>query len=179
MASAGDEKKRDRFTRLMKAHGQMVFAYCLRKLGNRAQAEDVQQQVFIEAYRDLDDFQGKSRESTWLIGIARHRCQDSTKSKDRRAKREQLDGKTVDDTVDDDPDMTSQLDGSRVGRFLDECLGELSSESRTAVLLRFRDDLSYEQMASTLQTKADTLRARVARALPLVKRCLETKGVSP
>jgi RNA polymerase sigma-70 factor (ECF subfamily) len=177
MASAGDEKKRDRFTLLMKTHGHAVFAFCLKKLGNRALAEDVQQQVFIEAYRDLDTFLGKSSESTWLFGIARHRCQDANKSKGRRDKREQLDGQTVEDTVDDDLDLAALVDGAHIGHKLMACIDELSAESRKALLMRFRDDMSYEQMASVLDAKADTLRARVARALPLVKRCLATKGV--
>jgi DNA-directed RNA polymerase specialized sigma24 family protein len=44
------------------------------------------------------------------------------------------------------------------------------------VLLRFQSGLTYEEMAAELATKADTLCARVARALPFLKRCLERKG---
>jgi RNA polymerase sigma-70 factor (ECF subfamily) len=176
-APAGEQAKRDRLTHLMKAYGDLVFRYCLRKLRNRALAEDVHQQVFIEAYRDLDGFQGRSSDSTWLIGIARHRCQDATRSRERRDKRERLDSRTVDDTVDSDADMAELLDAPRVSEFLTVCLDALPEASRRAVVMRFRDGMSYEDMAIALNAKADTLRARVARALPLIKECLETKGV--
>jgi RNA polymerase sigma-70 factor, ECF subfamily len=59
---------------LMKAHGDEILGFCLRMVGDRALAEDIRQQVFLEAFRDLDG--GHSSPRAWLFGIARNRCLD-------------------------------------------------------------------------------------------------------
>jgi DNA-directed RNA polymerase specialized sigma24 family protein len=71
--------------RLMQRHGTSVFRYCREALRDRALAEDVQQQVFIAAFRDLPKFSGRSTVRTWLFAIARHRVLDAAKSR-RRAR---------------------------------------------------------------------------------------------
>jgi DNA-directed RNA polymerase specialized sigma24 family protein len=59
---------------------------------------------------------------------------------------------------------------------LRRCLGELSPHVRTAVLLRFQEGFSYEEMARAVRERAPALQARVARALPVLRRCLEGRG---
>lgn len=168
--------KRDRFDRLMKDHGAMVFRFCLRRLKDRALAEDVLQRVFIEAYAGLDGYQNRSKISTWLLGIARHRCQDASKSKDRRSRREEIDDRLVDSAPDLGGDPGVKIDRARLDEMLAECIARLHAESRDAVRERFQLGLSYEEMAAKRGVKADTLRARVTRALPVLRACLEEKG---
>jgi len=136
----------------------------------------VLQQTFIEAHRDLDGFKGRSAIRTWLLGIASHRCQDAIKARRRRQRRFDVDDDAVAAAVDPLADPRTPLERARIHQALDDCLGELASETRTAVLLRFQTGMSYEQMAEAVDDKADTLRARVCRALPVLKRCLEAKG---
>src|SRR5262249_39612715 len=61
---------------LMQRHGRAVYRYCRIALGDAVLADDVHQQVFIEAFRDLPGFAGRSTLRTWLLGIARHRVLD-------------------------------------------------------------------------------------------------------
>jgi RNA polymerase sigma-70 factor, ECF subfamily len=164
--------------RLMTEHGGAVYAMCVRILRDRALAEDVLQRVFLEAHRDLDRFQGRSTIRTWLIGIATHRCQDEIKARRRREKRFQTDEHAVINAPDPNSDVDGPLDRARVGKALEDCLDELSGESRAAVLLRFHAGMSYEKMGETVGDNPGTLRKRVIRALPLVRRCLESKGWS-
>jgi RNA polymerase sigma-70 factor, ECF subfamily len=168
--------RRDAVKVMMDAHGETVFAYCVRMLRNRELAEDVQQQVFYEAHRDIDRFRGESSLRTWLIGIAHHRCNDAIKSNNRRSARIDLDQRAVTDHEDPTSAPIERLDQARLGAALEVCLSELSDDIRETVLLRFLSDMTYEEMAQLQGRKADTLCVRVARALPILKRCLERKG---
>ena len=161
---------------LMNAHGEMIFAHCVRMLRDRSLAEDVLQQVFYEAHRDLEKFRGQSSLGTWLFSIAAHRCADVLKSARRRGVNLDADEEALTTSADPVSAPGERLDQARLVKALEGCLEELSDEVRATVLLRFQSGMTYEQMASSLDTKADTLCARVARALPLLKRCLEKKG---
>jgi RNA polymerase sigma-70 factor (ECF subfamily) len=62
---------------------------------------------------------------------------------------------------------------------LESCLRLLAPRARTAVLLRFQQGLSYPEIARLSHEKAPALQVRVARALPVLRRCLEEKGMAP
>ena len=161
---------------LIATHENNVFAYCVRMLRDRELAEDVAQQVFTEAYRDIERFRGDSSLKTWLIGIAHHRCGDAIKSRTRRVARIELDQDAVESRADSSAAQVDQLELARQVAALEDCLDELSDDIRETVLLRFLSDMTYEEMSVLLARKADTLCVRVARALPILKYCLERKG---
>jgi RNA polymerase sigma-70 factor, ECF subfamily len=161
---------------IMATHEDAVFAYCARMLRDRELAEDVAQQVFIEVHRDLARFRGDSSLKTWLIGIAHHRCGDAIKSRARRSARIELDDQAITDHPDTSSAPLERIDLERLRLVIEDCLEELSDDVRETVLLRFLSDMTYEEMAVLLGRKADTLCVRVARAMPVLKRCLERKG---
>src|SRR5690349_13907932 len=70
LLARGDRK--GAITALMDQHGPTVFNFCSRFLLDRVLAEDVLQQVFLHAYRDIDRFEGRSSPRTWLLRIAVH-----------------------------------------------------------------------------------------------------------
>jgi len=174
LLSRGD--RRGAIAALMDAHGEAVFGLCVRVLGDRALAEDVLQQVFLEAHRDIDRYQGRSSLSTWLKGIASHRCKDAIKSRKRREQRLDSDDRAALDAVDPSAAPHERLDHARVVVALEDCLTKLSDDVRMSVLLRFQSDMTYDEMAGVLDANPDALHARVSRALPVLKRCLEAKG---
>jgi len=161
---------------LVRAHGDAVFGFCLRVVRARALAEDVAQQVFLEAYRDLDRFQGRSSARTWLFSIAGHRCLDALKSQQRRSQRIESNEQAVIDFGDPGAGPVEQLDSARLRAALEDCLNVLSPEARATVLLRFQTGFTYQELAAALRATADALQVRVARALPALRRCLERKG---
>jgi RNA polymerase sigma-70 factor (ECF subfamily) len=163
---------------MMELHEETVLAFCVRTLRERELAEDVAQQVFIEAHRDIERFRGDASLRSWLIGIAYHRCQDAIKARSRRSAKIEQDEEAVSGHVDPGVTPTERIERAREVSALEGCLQELPYETRETVLLRFLSDMTYEEMAALLGKKADTLCVRVARALPLLKRCLERKGWS-
>src|SRR5258706_13223031 len=81
-ALASGDRRRG-LTLLMTRYGDRIYRYALGVTGEHQLADDVRQQVFVEAYRDFDSFGGRSPVEIWLLGIARHRCLDAMKAQQR------------------------------------------------------------------------------------------------
>ena len=161
---------------LVAEHGDAIYAFCLRTLRNPALAEDVAQQVFVHALRDIARFEGRSTLLVWLIGIAAHRCMDAINSERRRLRRIELNDQAALAAPDLACSPSDRLDRLRWIEALEKCLGVLASEVRMTVLLRFQSGMSYPEMSEVLGVRSETLQARVTRALPVLRRCLEGKG---
>lgn len=163
---------------LMREYGTAVYRYCRQMMADDDLAQEVQQMTFVQAYEGLARFARRSSLRSWLFGIARHRCLDLLKMHRRRHKRF--------GPIEEAPDlprpggsMEDRLSERSVARVLESCLRGLAPRVRTAVLLRYQQGLSYPEIARLSNEKAPALQVRVARALPLLRRCLEEKGVAP
>jgi RNA polymerase sigma-70 factor (ECF subfamily) len=177
ISAAGSTRASERraaIVELMHAHGDAVLGFCIRVLRDRDQAEDARQQTFLEAYRDFDRFQDRSSRRAWLFGIAAHRCMDMIRK--RRAGWIQSDDDAVVNSHDPARGPSEQLEHAQLTAALEACMTSLPHEVRMMVLLRFQTDLTYEQLAGQLATRADALQMRVTRALSKLRRCLESKG---
>lgn len=161
---------------LFEAYGDAVLGYCIRLLRDPALAEDVMQQVFLEAFRDFDQFRERSSRRTWLFGIASHRCFDALRNQQRGALRLARDEDDVDHHEAPATAALDRLDRARLLAALDHCLTRLSPELRATVLMRFQTDLTFEQMAVHLGATTQALQMRVSRAMPALRACLERKG---
>lgn len=158
---------------LMKRYGTGMYRYCREELRDGALADDVHQQVFIEALRDLPRFQRRSTVRVWLFAIARHRVLDA-------AKKRRLDKAWVEDCAaleipDDDPAPDEALDDARLHQALADAIAELPMDARSALLLRYQQGFSFAEMASICEEQASTLCARVKRALPILRRKIEIR----
>ena len=161
---------------LMRLHGDAVLSACRRKVRDPVLAEDVRQQVFLEAYRDLDRFEGRSSMRAWLFKIASNRCLDALKAKQRQGKLIENDEEAILDVEAPGPGPIEHVDRALLNAALKQCLNKLSPDMRETVLMRFQTEATYEEMAALLAVTADTLQVRVARALRKLRRCLERKG---
>jgi RNA polymerase sigma-70 factor (ECF subfamily) len=154
---------------LMERYGDRVYRFARAMTRNDASAEDVRQQAFIEAYRDFGRFERRSTLRTWLFGIVRHRCLDSAKIQRRWWRRFKNDPP-------DDPELEPpDLDHDRIAQLLSACLQKLTPSAREAVVLRFIEELAYDDAAQITGDLAGTLQQRVGRALPVLRRCVDSK----
>jgi RNA polymerase sigma factor (sigma-70 family) len=170
--------KRQVVTLLMAQHGQRIFRYALVMTNDRSLAEEVRQQTFADAYRDFDQVAEVTSLRRWLYGIAHHRCLDAVQGQRRwyqRYKNEPPD--------DDAPADVDAADGADVvidrGRWvamLWKCVDKLKPAARASVLLRFGQDLRYDDVAAIAGARSSTVQRRVSRALPVLRRCLERKS---
>jgi len=168
LAQAGDSNAAIRL--LMQRHGDAVYRFVRNALRDDARADDVHQRIFIEAYRDLRRFSGRSSLRTWLFAIARYRVIDALKARARE------EGRVGEGDGAEAPDPRAspgeQLDDARLREALARCLDKLGEHVRSAVLLRYQQGFSFEEMAEIMREKPGTLQARVARALPILRACI-------
>ena len=166
---------------LMKAHGVAIYRYCASRLGSD-RADDVHQTVFIEAHRDLPRFERRSSLRTWLFGIANHRCLDYIKTRGRHDSKFTPTEDPGATDPSEDPSPFEQVSREQLRELLERCLDGLAPSARVAVLLRYRDGFQYEEIAKInhegagiAEEKPGTLQQRVARALPVLRKCLERR----
>lgn len=158
---------------LMKRYGTAVYRYCREELRDPTLADDVQQQVFIESFRDLPKFRRQSTVRTWLFAIARHRVLDAVKA--RRRARSRVDPEGAMDKPDPRPPPGDRIDDARLQEALVACLHGLDEPIQTALLLRYQQGFTFEEMAKVCGKKSGTLQAQVMRALPDLRACIERR----
>lgn len=173
---------------LMARHGTEIHRFCFQQLRDAALAEDVVQTVFVQAYQDLPQFQARASVRAWLFSIARNRCVDELRRARRWRNLITWPGTLPDHgTTPSEPEPARRADHGHPGEAgggawraaFRDCLDKLSPRVRECVLLRFSANLSYEEIANITGHRTGTLRTRIARALPALRRCLQRKGVEP
>jgi RNA polymerase sigma-70 factor (ECF subfamily) len=159
--------------RLMRRYGASVYRYCREALRDATLADDVLQQVFMEAYRDLPRFGRRSTVRVWLFAIARHRALDAAKR--RRRRRDSVEDTQAPALADLRPSPLELIDDKRLREALVASVGELDERIRTPLLLRYQQGFTFDEIAEICREKAGTLRARVVRALPLLRVRIEAR----
>ena len=169
--AAGDARRA--LTLMMSRYGAEVYRFAYAMTHSFHLAEEVRQQVFVEVYRDLSAFAGRALLRAWVFGIARHRCLDIAKKHRRWTQRFKNQQPTDEEPDDHEPEH--DLDRSRIAKILEHCLSKLAPAARDAVVLRYQQELSYDEASAIAGDNAGTLQQRVARALPLLRRCVDAQ----
>jgi RNA polymerase sigma-70 factor, ECF subfamily len=161
---------------LVEAFGEVVFRYCRRMLGDDADADDAAQTVFLQAFEARNSLERVENVRGWLLGIARHRCLDRLRARRRApvAADELTFGRAL-EAIAAEP---AELLDPRALRALDDCLDALDHRSRAVVVLRYHDQLPYDEIGRLTGDRAGALRVRVTRALAALRGCLAGKGVT-
>src|SRR5919206_397876 len=176
-AGMGD---RAAFATLYERSSSHLFAVVLRICRDRAQAEDILQEVYVNVWRAASGFDAaQSQPLTWLTSIARNRAIDSL----RRAQTQpQLQSTTTDDdedpdvydtTADDQPGPLELLSRASDARALSHCMQDLNAPQRQSLALAFYDGLSHAEVAEKMGQPLGTVKSWVRRALMSLKACLE------
>src|SRR5215813_3928711 len=126
------------FRELIESHRDRVFNITFRMLGNRAEAEDVAQEVFITVFKTIDSFREESKFSTWLYRVTVNHCKNRIKYLDRRHSRSQdeLDESTTDGVNGvaisaprpSAPDRA--LEGAQMEKLLQDAIAKLEDDHR-------------------------------------------------
>jgi RNA polymerase sigma-70 factor (ECF subfamily) len=158
---------------LMQRYGRAIYRYCCEQLRDPALAEDVQQQVFIAAFRDLAKFRGSGTLRAWLFRIAYHRVIDAARVRARSPAGVSV-GEAA-EVADPRAPADEACDDERLRAALVAELAELPEHLRCAILLRFQQGMSFEEIARILGEKPGTLSARVLRAMPVLRERIEAR----
>lgn len=164
--SLGD---RAAFSALYEATSAKLFAVCLRVLGNRAEAEDALQDVFVKIWHKADRYKANGYSPmTWLIALARNTAIDRLRA--RKAGGVDIDD--VHDLSDGGPTPeASAIASSERGR-LQDCLGELAPDRSDAVRRAYLEGDSYKDLAARYDVPLNTMRTWLRRSLLTLRECL-------
>jgi len=159
-----------------------VFNVIYRIVGDRQEAEDVAQEVFIAVFKHIDGFRGDSKFSTWLFRIASNRAKNRVKYLARRNRQRHQDlDDTPESNIDENPvgGHTDRPDREAMGRELEEIiqegLEELNDKHRTVVVLYDIENQTYEEIAETLEIAEGTVKSRLYRARSQLKAHVDEK----
>lgn len=170
------------FQELVGAYGDRVFSLVLRMVGDRAEAEDIAQEVFVTVFKSIDTFRAEARLSTWLLRIAANHAKNRIKYLSRRATdRGGLDeapeaaladlGKAPTQGHVRSPDAV--LEAAERGSALERAVAALDEDQRLVVILRDVEELSYEEIGEVTGLPEGTIKSRLHRARAALKELLE------
>ena len=177
MARSGDA---DAFGVLVERHGRSLFRLAYRMTGNQQDAEDVVQESFLRAFKQLHRFDERASFGTWLYRIAANCSLDLVRARKRRgvqaapecadAEREPL-AQTLPATG---PDPERMALSGEVRDRLAEAMNELSPTERTAFVLRHFEGMCMREVSRVLECQPGAAKHSVFRAVQKLRRALET-----
>lgn len=160
------------FTALSRRYRDTYARFAVRMVGDRDEAEDVLQSAFVRAYRALESCRDPERFGAWLYQIVANECKTYVI---RRSRREQkfvhdmavLEHAAVEPSVDAQETLEETLED------LQYALQQIDADQREAFLLKYVEDLSYEDMAEITGAGISALKMRVKRACARLRELLE------
>jgi RNA polymerase sigma-70 factor, ECF subfamily len=176
-SEAGD---RPSFEQLVNEHGGTLYSLGLRFCGDRTQAEDMVQEVFLQAFRAWDGFEGRSSVKTWLYTIAARACQRMHRKKSGEPERiGSLDellpfGESLVATIPGNEDEAATLQIRKEARQrLESAIVSLPTDFRVPLILKEIVGLSIHEVAEILGLAEGTVRSRVHRARLKLRKAME------
>lgn len=157
------------FEGLVVRHQHRVYAFCLRLLGDPAEAEDVAQDVFLTVYKNAESFRGESAFTTWLLRIAKNQSLNRIKYLERRGRsmRRSIDELSdermlgIEDGAERRPDVL--IEGDQTVAIVQQAIAALGEEHRVVLVLRDVEDLSYEEISQITGLPIGTVKSRIHR----------------
>jgi RNA polymerase sigma-70 factor, ECF subfamily len=173
-ARSGDS---DAFRLLVEQHSRAIFRLAFRMTGNEEDAEDVVQETFLRAYRQLDKYEARSSFSTWLYRIASNYSLDLIRMRKRheeKRERGSVEDRDILQSIPvDSPGPDRLLYGIQISDRVNAALNELSAQERTAFVLRHFEGQSIQEIGDALGTGTNATKHSIFRAVQKLRKSLE------
>ena len=171
------------FRELIDAHRDRVFNITYRMLGNRHEAEDVAQEVFITVFKTIETFREEAKFSTWLYRVTVNHCKNRIKYLSRRPGLDR--GRDEHDETKDQAGVNGAigapppsapdraLEGAQMEKLLQDAIATLDDDHRIVVVLRDVEDLSIEEICDITGLPDGTVKSRLHRARLALRKKLQ------
>jgi len=172
------------FERLVERYVDLVFSAALRQVGDRHLAEDVTQGVFIVLARKARSLGGERVLGAWLLRVARYAAIDALKAAGRRRKHEERAASMRPETTSDQGGAGAAAPADEAAQWaeirglLDEAVVGLPARDRQAVVLRFFEQRSVDEVARRMGVTREAAKQRLFRAIEKLRRRLGAKGAT-
>ena len=175
--SAGDQ---DAFQELVERHKLSVLNLCLRFTGNKADAEDLAQEVFIRIFQAAPKYEVKAAFTTWVYRIAVNLCLNHQRRKKilhffslnhKHSPNSQFDDWQPEVPVSEQPD--SEFERKELQQLVQQAIQSLPESQKTVIILHRFHELSYQEIAAVLDTTVSAVESRLHRAKQNLKKRLQ------
>ncbi len=177
LAKAGDSKAYDQ---LLHKYKNQVYNLIYRMVRNKQEAEDLTQEAFIKAFKSLVSFNEDYAFSTWLYKIATNNCIDyfrkrklQTYSLDKPIKYK--DSEIQQELPDPELNPEKKILALERSRIIQDAIDSLPEKYHTAIVMRHREEKSYEEIAEILNLPLGTVKARIFRAREMLNKALKDR----
>ena len=155
----------------------MVYNLALKMIKTKEEAEEVSQDTFIKAYKNLSSFKGDSKFSTWLYKIAYRNCLDRVKKNKQKYQTDTINEITI-NKIESTDSILNQINRKERAEIMKECLSKLPEDERSLLWMFYFDELSLKEIIEVTNLSASNLKVKLHRAR---KRLLQvvTRNVEP
>ena len=161
----------DAFASLVTEHQRYVYNLALRVVKDENEALDLAQETFVRAWTALPNFKGQSQFRTWLYRIVTNLCYNRLPNLRRSL------NDLGDDVMEDIPEPifatpARQIESSETRQYLYQAIEDLDENYRLLITLRYQNELSYDEIASTLNLPLGTVKTGIFRAKEQLRKAL-------
>jgi RNA polymerase sigma-70 factor (ECF subfamily) len=165
---------RDALRLLFARHNVRVFRFVVRMVSNDATAEDIVSEVFTEVWRCAKQFEGRSKATTWILGIARFRAMSTLRRRSFEALDEDA-AAAIEDTA-DNPEVAAQ--STARSAILQSCIAQLSAAHRQVIDLIYYHGQSIEEVAEIVGLPQNTVKTRAFHARKRIAELMAARGIN-
>ena len=176
-AKAGDDAA---FAALLNRHLPALYAFASRYAGDVARADDISQDAWVKIWKNLRRFDSKKHFKTWAFTIVKNTALDYLKKEKRSTPLSRFDTEEgfnpIADTLEDDealPEKLFQL--KELGVVLETTLQKLPDTHREVLLLRYKEELSLEEIATVMNRPINTVKSWHLRGLSSLRKLLPSQ----
>jgi RNA polymerase sigma-70 factor (ECF subfamily) len=149
------------FEEILRDHQSMVFSIAYHFLRDRAAAEELAQDVFLQLYRSIDSLESTEHATRWLRRVTTNRCIDFCR---RRKLAPQISLEEV-----REPATPAAARDPMLSRALGQLVASLPEKWRALIVLKYQEEMDNEEIAETLEIPVGTVKSQLSRALDLLR----------
>lgn len=160
------------FKLIVSNYHQRIYWQIRRMVLIHEDADDVTQNVFIKIYQNLESFKSESKISTWIFRITYN---ETINFMNKRAKENSISFEDYSLNVADSLDTDEYYSGDEINLKLQKAIAKLPEKQRVVFMLKYYDEMKYEQISDILGTSVGALKASYHHAVTKIKEFLETE----
>ncbi|MBV8817737.1 MAG: sigma-70 family RNA polymerase sigma factor [Acidobacteriaceae bacterium] len=149
------------FSQALEIHKAMVYSILWHFLHDRALADELAQDIFLELHRSWNSLKSPAHLASWLRRVTTHRAIDQVRKRKSRPET------SLEETA--EPTVFERVHDGFLSYYLERMVASLPPQQRMLLILRYQEDMEWQEIADVLDMKVSTAKTQAARALELLR----------